>query len=224
MHRIMKVIILAGGKGTRLTAKNPEIPKALVQIGGKPLIWHQIDLLTRHGCTDIRFALGFQAEQIISYLEDAYEYVIEEEPLGTGGAVKFASRDQTEPFLVLNGDIISDANFTKLLQAIERSQNYMLVAYKKANTDFGLIKIDDSGTIIEFTEKPAIPTNGYVNVGVYLLQPEVCAAMPKRQFSLEYDVFPTLAQSRKLKSLKHDGFWLDVGTPERYSHAQSLFA
>lgn len=220
----MKAIILAGGKGTRLTAKNPDIPKALVPIGGKPLIAHQIDWLVSHGCTNIRFALGFQAEQIIAYLEGAYEYVVEEEPLGTGGAVKFASRDLTEPFLVLNGDIISDANFTKLLAAIDPALNYMLIAYKEANTDFGLIKIDDSGTIVAFTEKPAIPTDGYVNVGVYLLQPEVCASIPKRQFSLEYDVFPALASSRRLKSLKHDGFWLDVGTPERYSHALSLFA
>ncbi|MBI4359754.1 MAG: NTP transferase domain-containing protein, partial [Candidatus Jacksonbacteria bacterium] len=102
----MKVIILAGGRGTRLQESAKDIPKALVKIDGKPILQHQIDLFLKHGFSDIRFALGYKSNQIIAYLNGRYEYVVETEPLGTGGALKFASSDLREPFIAVNGDII----------------------------------------------------------------------------------------------------------------------
>ena len=100
----MKAIILAGGRATRLPNSAKEIPKALVEINGKPVLQHQIDLLASHGIFDIRLALGHKSNQIISYLKGKYEYVIEEEPLATGGAIAYAFRGVGEPCFVRRGD------------------------------------------------------------------------------------------------------------------------
>ena len=107
----MKAIILAGGKGTRLPESAKHIPKALVSINNKAVIQHQLDLLQKHGITDVIFALGFRHDHIIDHIRGKHHFVVEKEPLGTGGAIKFASQGLTEPFLVLNGDILSDFDF-----------------------------------------------------------------------------------------------------------------
>ncbi|GAG03065.1 unnamed protein product, partial [marine sediment metagenome] len=112
----MKIIILAGGKGTRLPRSAKNIPKSLVKIAGKPILQHQIDILEKHNLTDIRFSLGYEANQIIDYLKNKHEYIIESEPLGTGGAIKFASKDLKEDFMILNGDILTDINFSEFLK------------------------------------------------------------------------------------------------------------
>ena len=86
------------------------ISKLLVKVAGKPILQHQIDLLAKHDLNDIRFSLGYKAEQIIDYLNGKYEYIKETRPLGTGGAIKFASKDLDEDFMVLNGDILSNVS------------------------------------------------------------------------------------------------------------------
>jgi mannose-1-phosphate guanylyltransferase len=212
----MKVIILAGGRGTRLAKQSArDIPKVLVKIAGKPILQHQIDHLASHGLSDIRLSLGFRACQIIDYLKGRYEYVIEPEPLGTGGAIKFASADLNEPFMVLNGDIISDVDVAGFAKSHQPKTNVLVVSYHKQNTDFGLLKINDSGKIVKFLEKPSQPTDGYVSVGFYILQPNVFDDINKKTFSIEYDVFPKLADDNKLHSFEHTGFWSDLGTEKR---------
>src|SRR3989338_7980886 len=109
----MKVIILAGGRGTRLPNSAKDIPKVLVPIRGKTtMLDHQLELLLAHGLSDVCLSLGFRADQIIKHLHDIgkthIEYRVESEPLGTGGAVRFASQDMKGDFMVLNGDTISD--------------------------------------------------------------------------------------------------------------------
>lgn len=219
----MKVIILAGGRGTRLGDVGATIPKALVEVGGKPIVQHQIDLLEAHGFSDIRFALGFRAEQIVDFLRGRYEYVIEKEPLGTGGAVRFATRDLTESFMVMNGDIISDVDVSSFAAAHTPGTHQLVVAHHKENTDFGLIHLDKEGRIERFLEKPEIPTSGYVNVGLYLLEPSAFEGIESQAFSIEYDVFPRLAAQGKLRSFKHEGFWHDLGTEHRLHRVRQLF-
>lgn len=211
----MKIIILAGGRGTRLANSAKDIPKALVSLANKPMLQHQIDLLKDHGFSDIRLSLGFRAEQIVNYLNGKYEYVIEQEPLGTGGAIKFASADLTEPFMVLNGDIVSDVDVKSFAASHLANSNNLVVCHHKKNTDFGLLKIDQNGKIRKFLEKPASPADGYVSVGFYILQPQIFENIPKKNFSIEYDVFPELAEQGQLHSFEHKGFWTDLGTEER---------
>lgn len=115
-RHLVKIIILAGGKATRLPESAKNIPKPLVKIAGKAILQHQVDLLKKHGLTDIRFGLGYRANKIIDYLNGKYEYTIEPKPLGTGGAIKFASEDLKEDFMVLNGDVLSDMDFSAFIK------------------------------------------------------------------------------------------------------------
>lgn len=136
----MKIIILAGGKATRLPKSAKNIPKPLVKIGKKTILQHQIDLLEKHGLTDIRFSLGYMADAIIKYLNGKYEYVVEPKPLGTGGAIKFASKDLKEDFMVLNGDILSDINLSEFIKS-HKSPATIAAYYCKNCCDYGMLDI-----------------------------------------------------------------------------------
>ncbi|MBI1888332.1 MAG: NDP-sugar synthase [Candidatus Spechtbacteria bacterium] len=229
----MQAIILAGGKATRLPESAKDIPKALVHVGGKPILAHQIDQLQQHGFFDIRLARGYKAEQIISYVagvklqhnQHSIDWVIEREPLDTGGAIKLAARGLREPFLVLNGDILSDVhieNFAKKFSRNAKMENAMVVAHLPDARSYGMIK--KRGTkVLEFLEKPVLPISGYVNVGFYILSPHIFKNIEEKKFSIEKNVFPTLAAQGKLGYYIHRGFWTDAGTEERLLAAKLRF-
>jgi NDP-sugar pyrophosphorylase family protein len=220
----MKVIILAGGKGTRLSESTKLVPKPLVDVGRRELLLHQIELLNQHGLNDIRFSLGHRAEQIISWLGNKYEYVVEKEPLGTGGAVKFASKDLNEPFIVTNGDIIANINIEGLIQRHQETGKQVIVVREVADArDFGLIELDPDGHISSFKEKPAEPVTGHINAGFYVLQPHGIQQFPVEKFSIERDYFPAAAASGFLTAHIHDGFWFDCGTEERLRQVREFF-
>lgn len=222
----MKVIILAGGKGTRLPKSAKNIPKSLVNIAGKPILQHQIDLLERHGLDDIRFSLGYQADQIIEYLNEKYEYIIEPEPLGTGGAIKFASKDLKQDFMVLNGDILADINLSEFISKYlaSRMQKQYNVSretlgaislfFQKDASDYGLVQIENE-RIADFLEKPDQKCSGHINAGIYILSPAIFRDINNISFSIEKDVFPRLAQNKTLMAFIHQGWWTDIGTEER---------
>lgn len=264
----MKVIILAGGKGTRLPKSAKNIPKPLVKIAGKPILQHQIDLLKKHGLSDIRLSLGYKADQIIKYLERDFgycprvgyevragtvsaeggrarteslsparwagrgkredntrnlsiEYIIEPEPLGTGGAIKFASRDLKEDFMVLNGDILSSIDLSKFIKFYENTpqKNVLTAWYHQDVRDYGSIHLKGE-KVIKFYEKPKHPTAGYINAGFYILSSNTLKSIKKTSFSIEKDVFPKLAQKGDLAAFIHEGFWTDLGTEERLEEAR----
>lgn len=214
----MKVIILAGGKGTRLPHSAKNIPKSLVEIAGKPILQHQLDLLKKHGLNDIRLSLGYKSAHIIDYTKGKYEYVIESQPLGTGGAIKFASKNLKEEFMVLNGDILCDINFSKFIAAhkanVSRETLGTLAVYYSKAKDFGLIRIKNN-RITEFLEKPQSPVLGYQSVGFYILNPKIFENVSRETFSIEHDIFQELAKKGKLSAFIHKGFWTDLGTEER---------
>ena len=233
----MKVIILAGGKGTRLLDSAKNIPKSLVEIAGKPILQHQIDLLEQHGLTDIRFSLGHKADQIIKYLEGKprtnpfgiirgkYEYVIEPKSLGTGGAIKFASQNLKDAFMVLNGDILSNIDFSKFIQKYQNVSRETLgiigAYYLQDARDFGLVDIEND-KIVRFLEKPKQEQPGYVNTGIYILSPKIFSNVSRETFSIEQDIFPKIAKNNQLAVYIHKGYWTDLGTEERLNEAQKL--
>ncbi|GAG21636.1 unnamed protein product, partial [marine sediment metagenome] len=171
----MKIIILAGGKGTRLPKSAKNIPKLLVKVGNKSILQHQLDLLEEHGFSDIRLSLGYKANQIIKYLNGKHEYIIEPEPLGTGGAIKFASKDLNEEFMVLNGDILSEINFSDFLKFHKSiPQNNTLTAWhcSEPRNDYGFLNLENN-KILKFQEKPDRPIAGHINAGFYILSPNI---------------------------------------------------
>lgn len=220
----MKVIILAGGKGTRLPNSAKDIPKSLVEVNGKPMLEHQVDLLAQHGLHDLRFSLGFRADQVINYLNGRFEHVVETEPLGTGGALKRASQDLEEPFMALNGDIVGDMDLGRMLKRWEKvkdrkNPNMILVSDVEDAKDFGLLKLEGD-TILRFFEKPSESRTGFINAGIYILSPESLRQYPEVAFSIENDIFPRLAERGNLYHFLHTGDWTDLGTEDRLWEAR----
>lgn len=211
----MKIIILAGGKATRLPESAKNMPKTLVKIAGKAILQHQIDLLKKHGLTDIRLSLGYKANEIIDYLNGKYEYTIELKPLGTGGAIKFASKDLKEEFMVLNGDNLMDVNLTEYIQFHKSHSlpNSMIGWFCKDARGWGLIK-NKGIKISEFKEKPKRKCQGLINAGVYILSPEIFKSVKTKNFSVEYDIFPNLVEQEQLAVFVHRGKWMGVNTEE----------
>jgi len=221
----MKIIILAGGKGTRLPESAKNIPKPLVKIAGKPILQHQIDLLKKHGLSDIRFSLSYMADQIISYLNGKYEYIIEPEPLGTGGAIKFASKDLKEEFMVLNGDILSDINLSEFIatyqyNVLQNKLGAISLFFQKDASDYGLVRIENE-RIADFLEKPDQKCSGHINAGFYILSPKVFENVSRETFSIERDIFPEMVKKEQLVAYIHKGYWADLGTEERLEKAKN---
>ena len=220
----MKIIILAGGKGTRLPRSAKNIPKPLVKIAGKTILQHQVDILKKHGLADIRFSLGYEANQIIDYLKNKYEYIIESEPLGTGGAIKFASKDLKQEFMVLNGDILSNIDFSEFIKFhkdVPQTNSLMVWRCPDAR-DYGLLDLAGKKAT-KFLEKPEHPTTGYINAGFYILSPNIFKNIKKVSFSIERDIFPKLAKKGQLAAYIHKGYWTDLGTEKRLKEARNKF-
>lgn len=218
----MKAIILAGGRGTRLPESAKDIPKALVEVNSKSVIDHQLELLERHGVKEVIFALGFRNEQLISHIKGRCEYVVESVPLGTGGAIKFASQKLNEPFLALNGDILSDINFSDFISRFKQKKDVvgsMALVWMENAKDYGLVLHNDN-KIHTFTEKPEEPTAGHINAGCYILTPEIFKDINQESFSIEKEIFPKLASQKSLSAYIHNGKWIDMGTEERLKLAR----
>lgn len=215
-----EAIILAGGFGTRVSEISKGVPKPLLEIAGKPILEHQIRFLHRNGVSNIRLALHHKADQIISFCEKRWpgelKFFVEPKPLGTGGAIKFASQGLVEPFLVVNGDIICDIDIPSF---ISTGANAIACVHKAQAQDFGLIRTEGE-RIVEFLEKPKKPATGFINAGWYLLEPEHFRAQPQDHFMVEKEIFPVLAVQGQLRAYQHGGYWMDVGTPERYQQIQ----
>lgn len=215
----MKAVILAGGFGTRLAHISGGKPKPLVHVAGKPILERQINFLLSHGINDIRLSLHHKADQIIEFCEHKwprrFEYVVEPTPLGTGGGIRFASKDMSDPFLVVNGDILSDIN---VAQFVSQTANTIVGAYQEDARPYGLLEMNE-GKIIAFLEKPSEKRGGYINAGFYFLHPDVFAGVASDTFMIEKEIFPQLAMAGKLNVFTHDGYWIDCGTEERLMQA-----
>ncbi len=199
----MDAIIIAGGKGTRLGGN---IPKALVEVKGKPLVAHQIDYLLQSGIVD-RFilALGHKSEIVMEFVKKRYPdekiiFSVEEQPLGTGGGVKKAMKLARSDYVIaLNCDDVTDIDVKKLAAM---GENTICVAHPRLI--FGLV-IEKDGYAI-FNEKPEI--KDWVNCGWYLLdRVEMLRILPDKG-SLEIDVFPNI----RMRVFRHEGFWKTVNT------------
>ena len=225
----MQALILAGGEGTRLRPLTSTVPKPVLPLANRPFISYMIDWLEAHGFDDVVMSCGFLASQVRSVLGEGkgsgvrIRYVEEEQPLGTAGAVKHAESLLDGTFAVLNGDVLTDFD----LGALERfhlergaAATIALIAVEDPSA-YGLVRTAASGEILAFLEKPRpdeIDTD-QINAGAYVLEPEVLERIePGRAVSFEREVFPSLIGSG-LYGFGAQGYWLDIGTPERYLEA-----
>jgi NDP-sugar pyrophosphorylase family protein len=198
----MDAIILAGGSGKRLRPITDSMPKCMVPINDKPMLQHHIDPLKKAKIGKIIVACGYKWEEIKKHYGSSLVYAVEDEPLGTSGAVKNSLQyvDGHE-FIVINADDLTNIDFNKL---IKLGSNATAVGLLKS--PFGVVDITD-GKIRRFREKPVLPH--YINIGIHILNRDV-KFLDKG--SLEFDVLPKLADRGLLKAYKHPGYWVTVNT------------
>lgn len=228
----MECIILAGGLGTRLRSVVSDLPKCMAQVASRPFVAYLVDALTLAGFDHIVFSLGYKSEDFLRWIGSLsttahVEAVVESVPLGTGGAVKFASQAiRGETFFVLNGDSFLTLDYAAMLSAhrenISRGALATLALRRMADTGrYGTVTVDDS-RITAFCEKQ--PGNdGLINAGVYVLQREALEGLPGK-FSIEKDFFEPQVSSGRLFGFQTDGYFIDIGIPEDYARAQDDFA
>jgi mannose-1-phosphate guanylyltransferase len=225
----MQALILAGGEGTRLRPLTSTLPKPVLPLANRPFISYMIDWLVEHGVSEIVMSCGFLASEVRSVLGDGagtgvrLSYVEEPRPLGTAGAVKHAEDLLGDRFFVLNGDILADFDLSALVRfhADHGAAATIALIPVEDPSAYGLVRTDDSGAIGQFLEKPSpeeIDTN-LINAGAYVLEHRVLDAIPAEEaVSFEREVFPSLIGDG-LFGRSVSGYWLDIGTPERYLEA-----
>ena len=224
-------VLLVGGMGTRLRSVLPSRPKPLASIGNRSFLNLLVRQLRYQGIRRLVMCTGYLADQIEGEFGDGkaldveIEYSKESRPLGTAGAVKLAEghiRDASE-FLVMNGDSFVDIDFRQLIR-FHRTHGglaSMAVLKVKNTSRYGTVQVNDTGRVIEFSEKTGNGRPGLVSAGVYVFNQSIFGYVPDGPASLEKDVFPRLLD-RGIYALEHDGMFIDIGTPEDYARAQEL--
>lgn len=228
---INQAIILAGGLGTRLRAAVPDLPKCMAPVAGKTFVSYVIDYFQLQGINEFIFALGYKSEIIIDYIHQQYPnlkaaFSIEQELLGTGGAIRLACRQAThENVLVLNGDTIFKIDLKKLCDFHLSSSADCTLSLKpmKDFDRYGVVELDGNNRISNFKEKQYY-NSGLINGGVYALNVNAILneALPDK-FSFEKEYLESLYTSRKIFGQIQDGYFIDIGVPSDYDQAQKDF-
>jgi len=232
----MKAIVLAGGYATRLRPISYVIPKLLFPIAGKPMIYWTLDLLKRFQVEEAVLAVNYLADYLRRTVGDEYrgmriKYSLETIPLGTAGPIKLASKitrlDKT--FIAMNGDIITNVDFSKMLHCHESTNSMITDALEEVQdpSRFGVVKLDASSRIVKFVEKPSkkeAPSR-LINAGIYIVEPSVLKQIPSgRKVSLEREIFPVLAHRGKLGGFPISDYWFDIGDSSDYRKANFALA
>jgi NDP-sugar pyrophosphorylase family protein len=225
----MQALILAGGKGTRLRPLTVYTPKPVVPVCNRPFLLYQIDTLRRAGITDITLSLSYQPHKIEQQLGDGAEfgvrlsYTVEQQPMGTAGAYKFAEDLIRQPTVVLNGDIITDLDLAAVVREHEaRGATATIVLAPVENpSSYGLVETEPDGRVRRFLEKPKADecSVNTINAGTYVLDPRVLDFIPAGEsYSFEYQLFPDLLRrgERFYAHVPEAAYWIDIGTPARY--------
>ena len=225
----MQALVLAGGEGTRLRPLTTTVPKPVLPLVNRPFISYMIDWLAGHGFDEIVLSCGFLADGVRTVVGDGdgrirIRYVTEPEPLGTAGGVKFAEDILEERFAVLNGDVLTDMDLSRLWDDHARRGARATLALIEVDdpSAYGLVLTDAEGRVTDFLEKPDEPVPGHaalINAGAYVLEREILEPVPAgRSVSFEREVFPSLVGDG-LYACPLRSYWLDIGTPERYLQA-----
>jgi mannose-1-phosphate guanylyltransferase len=225
----VQALVLAGGEGTRLRPLTHTTPKPVLPLAGRPFLSFMLDWVQSHGADEAILSCGFMSDAVKLVLGDIYDgmrlrYVVEEEPLGTAGPVRLA-HDQgllEDRVVVLNGDVLTDIDLTAELEQHEQTgARATLALYPVEDTSsYGVVPTNERGEVEAFIEKGGgrAPTNR-INAGAYVIEREVVESIPPgRAVSFELDVFPALV-GKGLYGYDAAGYWIDIGTPERYLEA-----
>ena len=223
------VFIMAGGDGARLRPITYEIPKALIPVGGRPVLEHQINMLKRFDIRNVFLSVGEDYKKIYEYFGNGsrfgvnIEYIVEQKPLGKMGALRLLKGRIRSTFAVLNVDTLIDPNIPEIYNFHKSSEAIatILLTSVKDPKDFGIVSMHGS-QIIEFVSRPSSAPTNLADASFYILEPEVLKLVPKGKVMTD-GLFSVLKKNGKVMGFMHDGFLFDVGTPYGYERAIKFF-
>ena len=228
----MKTVILAGGRGTRLAPYTSVLPKPLMPVGEKAILEILIERLAAAGIKEITLSVGYLAHLIRAVVDNGptthtsirFEYVTEEEPLGTAAPLRLVD-GLDDTFLVMNGDILTELDFTDLM-AFHRGRGHALTIaahVRRTPLDYGVLELDDVDEVRGFREKPEVTS--IVSMGIYVMEPEVLELIPVgRAFDFPDLVQALLAAGKSVGAYRFSGYWRDLGRHEDYVAANEEWA
>lgn len=233
----MKAVVLVGGEGTRLRPLTLTRPKQMLPVGGRPMIERVLTWLAGHGIDEAVLSLGYRPDAFLEAYPDGracdirLRYAVEESPLDTAGAIRFAAAEAglDERFVVVNGDVLTDLDVSALVRfhADRRAEASIALTPVEDPSRFGVVPTDAEGRVHAFIEKPPAseaPTN-YINAGTYVLEPAVLDRIDGgRRVSMEREIFPALVADGRLFALGSGAAWIDAGTPQALLDANLAYA
>ena len=223
----LTAVVLAGGEGRRLRPLTNDLPKPVLPVANRPFFEYMLDHLRAAGVTRVIMALGYRAEPLIESFGDgsAYglmiDYIVEDKPLGTSGAVRALLPELKETFLVLNGDCVTEIDIAAMVEQHVERREYATLAVHSVDdpSRYGVVVIDGIGYVNRFIEKPPGPRfpAHTVNSGVYALEPEMFNFIGDGFSMFEKDLFPVaLMAGVEIGTFPWDGYFMDMGTPESF--------
>jgi D-glycero-alpha-D-manno-heptose 1-phosphate guanylyltransferase len=225
----VEVIILAGGKGTRLLGIISDVPKPMAPVNDKPFLFYLFQWLKEFPVEKVILSIGYKSESIIKYFGNSFsgisiEYVIEEKPLGTGGAVSYSlQKTTTADTLIINGDTYFTIDLNKFFSFHSENKHLYSVALKRMQnfSRYGSVELKHD-TIVRFNEKKFC-SDGLINGGIYVINRKYFESKQiEGTFSLETEILEKEALSSQIKGLVFDDLFIDIGIPDDYNLAQSL--
>ena len=228
----MKAVVLVGGEGTRLRPLTYTTPKQLLPVAGVPMLERVVTHLAAHGVDEVVLSMGYKPDAFLAAYPDnkcagvAVTYVVEAEPLDTGGAIAYAADEASiaERFLVVNGDVLTDMNYSALVDfhAARGAMATIGLTPVEDPSRFGVVVTNGDGQVTAFIEKPpagTAPTN-LINAGVYVMEAAALDVVERgRRVSVEREVFPAMVDNGTLFASASDGYWIDTGNPVSYIQA-----
>ena len=224
-----RVILMAGGLGTRLRPLTEDMPKPMLKVGNKPILETIIKNFAAHGFVNITISLNYKAEMIREYFKDGsdfgvnIDYIEENTRLGTAGALSLLKDQPNEPFFVMNADLLTDVNFSNLLDfhCFGNANATMCVREYEYQVPYGVIEIENS-SISSIVEKPI--KKFFVNAGIYVLSSNIFEYIPKNEFFDMPTLFNILIEKqKKVLSFPIHEYWLDIGRMSDFEQAQSEY-
>ncbi|KAK6175474.1 hypothetical protein SNE40_013933 [Patella caerulea] len=232
----MKALILVGGYGTRLRPLTLSTPKPLVEFANKPMLLHQLEALAEAGVSHIILAVSYRAEQMEKELKHVEEELkikitlsVEPEALGTAGPLAFARdllNQDTDPFFVLNSDVICEFPFKDMIQFHRHhgKEGTIMVTKVEEPSKYGVVVYDvENGQIKQFVEKPQEYVSNKINAGLYIFNTSILDRIELKPTSIEKEIFPVMAADVQLFAMELKGFWMDVGQPKDFLTGMCLY-
>ncbi len=223
--RVKQAVVMVGGKGTRLLPLTESRPKILLPVADRPCLWYLLRSLAESGIEEVILACGYKSESMRCTIGDgsdlglSIEYSYEDEPLGTGGAMKLVEDRLDDTFVSANGDLFVSMDVSGEIAVHQSTGAAITIALTSVEnpSEFGIVRTDDDGRITEFKEKPKPEEvfSNLINAGVYVLEREVLADIPENTFyDFSKNLVPrVMAEGGRIQGYEIDGIWMDVGRP-----------